>query len=108
MKRRSTTRKNKNSVIGGNRTKIVDGTQEMLGNGIATASLFEGSATMDVIRRHHPRRPSNTCSFSFNEAATPGKPFVNSDTRGKINAITKATIKVTPATSKRAARGRGT
>ena len=58
-------------------------------------------------RRHASIKPSNTCSFSFSDAIMPGKPFASSDTRGKINRITKANISVTPATSSSATSGRG-
>ena len=95
-------------MIGGNRMDIVDGTQVMLGSGSATASLFGFSPIIAITWRENPERPSNTCSFSFNFAAKSGKPFVSSDTRGTISAITKAMINVTPLTSSTAASGRGT
>ena len=97
MKRRSTTRKNKNPVIGGNRMEIVHGAQEIPGKGSATASPFGVSVTVEVTRRQVWTRPSNTCSFSFNDETMPGNPLVNSDTRGTINRITRTMIRVTAA-----------
>ena len=88
--------------------EIVDGTQEIPGKGSAMASPFGVSVTVEVTRRQVWTRPSNTCSFSFNDATMPGNPLVNSDTRGTINRITKTMIRVTPATSSTAASGRGT
>ena len=77
------------------------------GKGSATASPFGVSVTVAVTRRHVWTTPSNTCSFSFNDETMPGNPLVNSDTRGTINRITRAMIRVTAATSSTAASGRG-
>src|ERR1700735_3230533 len=105
--KKSATRKKRKPVIGGSKIEIVDGTQEIPGRGIETASALGGSPIVELKRRHAPIRPSNTCSFSFSDATMPGKPLASSDTRGKINRITKAIIRVTPATSSSASTGRG-
>ena len=108
MNKRSTTRKNKKPVMGGNRTPIVVGTQSMPGNGNGTASPAGPLPTVDVRRCQKPRRPSNTCNFSFRDAASAGKPVVNSETRGTMSAMTSAMSKATLQTIPSAAIGRGT
>src|ERR1700722_205516 len=103
----STTRKKRKPVIGGSKIEIVDGTQEIPGRGMETATALGGSPIVELKRRHAPIRPTNTCSFSFSDGTMPGKPLASSDTRGKINRITKAIIGVSPATSSSATTGRG-